>query len=59
MAFDQRKGATYRILRTVKSEKFSALLFELGEPRESISPRRNTNRVHQISVLEISNGEVC
>ena len=58
-AFDQKKGATYRVSRAVEGEDFSALLFEPGQPWKNISPRRNPNRVHYISILDVDNGEVC
>lgn len=59
VAFDQKeKDTTYRISRAVKREEFSTLVFELGETCQRIFPRRNSNRVHRISVLEVSHGEV-
>ena len=58
MAFDQEKDATYRVPCAVEGEEFAAPLFELSESRKNIIPGRNPNRVHLISVLEISHGEV-
>ena len=57
-AFDQKKGATYRVSRAVEGEDFSALLFEPGQSWKNISPRRNPNRVHRIGVHDISHREV-
>lgn len=59
MVFDQkRNGVTYRISRAVEGEEFATLLFEPSESLERICPRRNSNRIHCVSVHEVGHGEV-
>lgn len=58
VAFGQKKHVTYGVSCAVIREEFLALLLELRESRKSILPRRNPDRVHRISVLKISHGEI-